>query len=68
LPTVAAVRPADGGFALSAAEPHTALPALLVLLQKKGVTPTGLGTRLATLDDVFLALTGRHLRDGDDSA
>jgi ABC-2 type transport system ATP-binding protein len=68
LPTVAAVRPADGGFALSAAEPHTALPALLVLLQQKGVTPTGLGTRLATLDDVFLALTGRHLRDGEKSA
>jgi ABC-2 type transport system ATP-binding protein len=68
LPTVAAVRPADGGFALSAAEPHTALPALLVLLQRKGVTPAGLGTRLATLDDVFLALTGRHLRDGEASA
>ncbi len=68
LPTVAAVRPADGGFALSAAEPHTALPALLVLLQQKGVTPAGLGTRLATLDDVFLALTGRHLRDGDEPA
>ena len=65
LPTVAAVRPADGGFALSAAEPHTALPALLVLLQQKGITPAGLGTRLATLDDVFLALTGRHLRDGE---
>jgi ABC-2 type transport system ATP-binding protein len=68
LPTVAAVRPEEGGFALSAAEPHVALPALLVLLQQKGVTPAGLGTRLATLDDVFLSLTGRHLRDGDQSA
>lgn len=68
LPTVAAVRPADDGFSLTAAEPHTALPALLVLLQQKGVTPTGLVTRMATLDDVFLALTGRHLRDGDPSA
>jgi len=65
LPTVAAVRPSDGGFSLSAAEPHTALPALLLLLQQKGATPAGLGTRLATLDDVFVALTGRHLRDGD---
>ena len=65
LPTVAAVRPADGGFSLSAAEPHTALPALLLLLQQKGATPAGLGTRLATLDDVFVALTGRHLRDGE---
>ncbi len=63
LPTVAAVRPTDGGYALSASEPHVALPALLVLLQQKEVTPAGLGTRLATLDDVFLALTGRHLRD-----
>jgi ABC-2 type transport system ATP-binding protein len=68
LPTVAVVRPVEGGFTLSAAEPHTALPALLVLLQQKGVMPTGLGTRLATLDDVFLALTGRHLRDGDQAA
>ncbi|OWK34434.1 ABC transporter, ATP-binding protein [Fimbriiglobus ruber] len=68
LPTVAAVRPADGGYALAAAEPHTALPALLILLQQKGVTPAGLGTRTATLDDVFLALTGRHLRDGDQPA
>lgn len=68
LPTVAAVRPEAGGFTLAAAEPHTALPALLVLLQQKGVTPAGLGTRLATLDDVFLSLTGRHLRDGDSPA
>ncbi len=65
LPTVAAVRPADGGYSLSAAQPHTALPALLVLLQQKGVTPAGLGTRLATLDDVFVALTGRHLGDDE---
>jgi ABC-2 type transport system ATP-binding protein len=63
LPTVAAVRPTDGGYALSASEPHIALPALLLLLQQKEVNPAGLGTRLATLDDVFLALTGRHLRD-----
>ena len=68
LPTVAAVRPVDGGFTLAAGEPHTALPALLVLLQQVGVTPAGLGTRTATLDDVFLALTGRHLRDGDQPA
>lgn len=67
LPTVKAVRAEEGGFALSAAEPHVALPALLVLLQQKGVTPAGLGTRLATLDDVFLSLTGRHLRDGESS-
>lgn len=67
LPTVAAVRPSDGGFTLSAAEPHTALPALLVLLQQKGIAPAGLSTRLATLDDVFLSLTGRHLRDGESS-
>lgn len=68
LPTVAAVRVADDAFALSAAEPQTALPALLVLLQQKGIAPAGLGTRLATLDDVFLALTGRSLRDGDQTA
>ena len=52
-------------FTLTAAEPHRALPALLELIRERGVKLAGLTTRTATLEDVFVTLTGRHLRDGD---
>ena len=59
----AARRDADGGFTLSAGEPQMALPAALDLVRAKGLPLAGLTTRSATLEDVFVALTGRHLRD-----
>lgn len=43
--------------------PHATLPALLKLLEVQGCTLLGLGTRAATLEDVFVNLTGRHLRE-----
>jgi ABC-2 type transport system ATP-binding protein len=43
--------------------PHATLPALLKLLEVQGCTLIGLGTRAATLEDVFVNLTGRHLRE-----
>jgi ABC-2 type transport system ATP-binding protein len=39
------------------------MPALLDALGRQGVPLTELRTRSATLEDVFVALTGRHLRD-----
>jgi ABC-2 type transport system ATP-binding protein len=54
---------ADGGFVLSIEEPHLALPALIARLGERGVQPTRLVSRTATLDDVFLSLTGRTLRE-----
>ena len=48
---------------LTAGEPHRALPALLDLVRAAGVKLAGLTTRTATLEDVFVTLTGRHLRD-----
>ena len=51
------------GFALSIDEPHVALPALIARLTERGVEPTRLVSRTATLDDVFLSLTGRTLRE-----
>src|SRR5205085_1111532 len=39
------------------------LPALLALLQHRGLELASLTTHHATLDDVFVALTGRQLRD-----
>jgi ABC-2 type transport system ATP-binding protein len=44
-------------------ELHRAVPALLGELTRQGVPLTELRTHSATLEDVFVALTGRHLRD-----
>ncbi len=63
LPGVTAARREGDGFALSAAAPQVALPAALDLVRAKGLPLAGLTTRSATLEDVFVALTGRHLRD-----
>jgi len=58
-----AIRPQGDGFALSIDEPHVALPALVARLAERGARPTRLVSRTATLDDVFLSLTGRTLRE-----
>ena len=46
-------------------KPHHVLPRLLELLLSKGLPVDGLTTRLTSLEDVFVKLTGRHLRDGE---
>jgi ABC-2 type transport system ATP-binding protein len=48
---------------LTVASVHRALPAVLELLAARGIAMQGLATRHATLEDVFVHLTGRHLRD-----
>ena len=48
---------------LHATEASTALPALLGELVKAGIAAIGVETKRPTLDDVFLTLTGRSLRD-----
>ena len=63
LPSVRATRAEGDGFALTVGEPHTAIPALLDRLADQGRTLARLTTRQASLEDVFVALTGRHLRD-----
>jgi ABC-2 type transport system ATP-binding protein len=65
LPAVQSVRRDADQFCLSVAEPHIALPALLDRLQQRGHKLAGLSTRHASLEDVFVTLTGRHLRDGE---
>jgi ABC-2 type transport system ATP-binding protein len=39
------------------------VPAVLERLRAEGRELSGLTTRHASLEDVFVALTGRHLRD-----
>jgi ABC-2 type transport system ATP-binding protein len=63
LPGVHGVRHVGSGFALAADPLHVALPALVDHLRAAGQTLERLSTRHATLEDVFVALTGRHLRD-----
>ena len=63
LPGVRAVRPVAGGFALAVDPIHVALPAVLDHLRAAGRSLERLATRHATLEDVFVSLTGRGLRD-----
>jgi ABC-2 type transport system ATP-binding protein len=57
------VRSEDGAVQLQVAELHRAVPALLDELRRQGIPLTELRTHSATLEDVFVALTGRRLRD-----
>jgi ABC-2 type transport system ATP-binding protein len=63
LPSVDSVREDDGMISLSVKEPHLAIPALLEALGKQGSSLQHLTTRQASLEDVFVRLTGRHLRE-----
>ncbi|HEX4611320.1 MAG TPA: ABC transporter ATP-binding protein [Urbifossiella sp.] len=63
LPTAQPVRPEGDGFILAVGEPAAAIPPLMDLLRANDVRLAGLTTRTATLEDVFVTLTGRHLRD-----
>jgi ABC-2 type transport system ATP-binding protein len=63
LPGVRSVRPAVDRIALTVRELHRTLPALMSLLEQRGAVLSSLTTHNATLEDVFVALTGRQLRD-----
>ncbi|MGB8887523.1 MAG: ABC transporter ATP-binding protein [Candidatus Korobacteraceae bacterium] len=63
LPGVQAVRTEDGLYSLQVNEPHETIPELLVAVQKQGARLIHLTTRQASLEDVFVKLTGRHLRE-----
>ena len=60
---VTSVRFDDGSYSLRVREVHRTLPDLLALLQARGLEMATLRTHHATLEDVFVALTGRQLRD-----
>ncbi|MEK7798909.1 MAG: ABC transporter ATP-binding protein, partial [Acidobacteriota bacterium] len=63
VPSVKSARAESGSILLTVDEPHVAIPALLERLGSEGHTLSRLTTRHASLEDVFVALTGRHLRD-----
>jgi ABC-2 type transport system ATP-binding protein len=64
LPGVRDVRVDDRHTALATSELHSTVPALLDLLRRHEASLSELGTHSATLEDVFVHLTGRQLRDG----
>jgi ABC-2 type transport system ATP-binding protein len=53
----------DGTYRLQVEELHRTMPALLQELRRQGAQLAELRTHSATLEDVFVSLTGRHLRD-----
>jgi ABC-2 type transport system ATP-binding protein len=57
------VRSENGQVRLQVTELHRAVPVLLEELGRQGIALTELRTHSASLEDVFVALTGRHLRD-----
>jgi ABC-2 type transport system ATP-binding protein len=65
---------ADGSLRLTVDHGEEALPVLLRTLDGAGITMSAISLSRPTLDDVFLTLTGRSLRDdssggaGDDTA
>ena len=63
LPGVQASRSGEGGVQLNVREPHRAIPALMGEIERHGCTLAQLSTRRASLEDVFVQLTGRHLRE-----
>jgi ABC-2 type transport system ATP-binding protein len=67
LPAVERVEPRGEGYRLRIDRSLGALRAVLAELERQGVTPIGLSTHQATLDDVFLHLTGRALKHAADA-
>jgi len=57
------IRVEGGNVRMQVTELHRAVPALLAEIDRQGIPLTELRTHSATLEDVFVALTGRHLRD-----
>jgi ABC-2 type transport system ATP-binding protein len=63
LPSVESVREDDDLIALNVKQPHLTIPALLEAIDRQGTQLQHLSTRQASLEDVFVRLTGRHLRE-----
>ncbi len=63
LPGVAAIHEEERRIVLSVREPHETIPPLLAAIQNRNGQLIHLSTRQVSLEDVFVHLTGRHLRE-----
>ncbi len=68
LPGVISARVESEHRCLSVREPHIAIPALLALINERGLQLTSLTTRQATLEDVFVHFAGHRLNDDETGA
>jgi ABC-2 type transport system ATP-binding protein len=64
LPGVHGGRCTEVGYELRVGSVQSVLPALLALAEQEATAFAELSTHSATLEDVFVAMTGRQLRDG----
>jgi ABC-2 type transport system ATP-binding protein len=65
IPTVDQVDKNETEFRLTVGQPHVVLPALIAGLAAQGIALSSLTTRHASLEDVFVNLTGRHLVESE---
>lgn len=63
VPGIRSVHTENGSILMHVTELHQAVPALLRELSRQSLPLTELRTHSASLEDVFVTLTGRHLRD-----
>jgi ABC-2 type transport system ATP-binding protein len=63
LPAVTSAANDNGTVSLSVTEPHVVIPALINRLETGHRRLASLSTRHASLEDVFVKLTGRHIAD-----
>ena len=63
LPGVESIRREANTICLTVREPHLTIPALLESVNQQKQKLEHLNTRQASLEDVFVKLTGRHLRE-----
>ncbi|MHC4608940.1 MAG: ABC transporter ATP-binding protein, partial [Planctomycetota bacterium] len=67
LPSVRDCHVDNGTYALTVSQPHVCIPALLERLRADSCELARLTTRHASLEDVFVHLTGRHLTDDEEA-
>lgn len=67
LPTVTGCRREGECMHLSVSQPHLVVPALLERVQERNLNLASLTTRHASLDDVFVMLTGRQFEEDDEA-
>jgi ABC-2 type transport system ATP-binding protein len=60
---VVSLREDAGVYTLTVTHLHAALPGVLAVFERHGEQVASLGTHRATLEDVFIDLTGRQLRE-----
>ena len=63
----ASVETTEDGISVTSRRAREAGTDLLVALRDEGLTVTGFNIRAPTLDDVFLAITGESVEEGDDA-